>query len=776
MTLWGIRHQVLLLAVVPTLTVSILLVAYFTSSRLQDLEQSFHERGEAIAEKLAQAAEYGVFSQNANLVQNILRSSLKEHDVNSVSCYTASGVEISSVGDKTIPFTVNNLQGQKRRDSIKQEKESTLSITVPIKSYQEMDSINEDLSQIETLIGWLQIELDTTSIHLREYQVLLHTGIILLFGLSLSGLHALHMGRNVTRPILELSLAVKRIKNGDFETRVRTSNYRELKSLESGINTMAEALQNAHGELQNKINQATLNLRRSLETIEVQNLELEIARQTAENASKIKSEFLADMSHEIRTPLNALIGFIHLMKKTTLNEKQATYVRTLQNSSNTLLSIINDILDFSKIEAGKLKLEQSPMDIRDTISETFNLMTPHASEKGLMLIPLIYADVPQLILADALRIKQVLTNLISNAIKFTEQGSVVVRVMVEKAIQRQTMLRISVSDTGIGLSEQEQKELFQAFNQANIGTTRKFGGTGLGLVICKKLVEQMKGNIGLESVLNKGTTFWFTFLANHVHPAESNNNPQKQSNQLSLSNLKVMAVDDNEDNLKLIQALLEDLGVSVTCLSSGFQALDVIKSKQIFDLILMDIRMPQMDGIETTHAIRRFEEEAQLKHTPIIALTAHAFISEREALLNSGVDDYLMKPLEEPVLLTLLHKWSKQENVIENPELKVLDWELALKRANGKEDLAQELYEKLLKSLPKEKNFINNAFQQKEWDIMRDLVHRLHGACCYCGVPELKDRVQKLESALATKTLDIIHPRLDALNIAIDRLHGVEFA
>lgn len=825
MTLWGIRHQVLLLAVVPTLTVSILLVAYFTSSRLQDLEQSFHERGQAIAEKLANSAEYGVFFQNPGLVHDIALSGLKEHDVKSVSCYTSNGSEIVSVGERTIPFNPKIL-GQKpnlRVQILTQEADNSLSIVVPIKSYQEMDAMHSDLSQVETLIGWLQIELDSTAIHLREYQVLIHTGIILLFGLSISGLHALQMGRNVTRPILELSEAIQRIKDGDFSTRVQTTSYHEITNLESGINTMAEALQNAKTESLNKINQATLNLRRSLETIEVQNLELELAKQTAENASKIKSEFLADMSHEIRTPLNALIGFIHLMKKTTLNEKQSGYILTLEKSASTLLSIINDILDFSKIEAGKLKLEQSPMDIRDCVSETLNLMTPHANEKGLMLIPLIYSDVPKQILADALRIKQVLNNLVSNAIKFTENGSIVVRVMVEKALARQTTIRVSVTDTGIGLSEKEQKELFQAFNQVNIETTRKFGGTGLGLVICKKLVEQMKGSIGVESTPNKGTTFWFTFLADntqrHGQDIENNRFVGSTFNQ-SLSHLKVLAVDDNEDNLKLIQTLLEEMEIKVTSLSSGFEALAAIQAKNTYDLILMDVRMPEMDGIQTTHAIRAFEKAKALTHTPIIALTAHAFISEREALLNSGIDDYLMKPIEEPALINLLQKWTRTTNAgnatnvsnvinasnaknasnatnainktnstdtkesslsgvltgtaLPGTDLPAVDWALALKRVNGKEDLALELFEKLLKGLEQEKKDINQCFLTKDWQKMRDQVHKLHGACCYCGVPELKHCVQKLESALATQTVDIIQPRLLAFNKAVTNLLAAE--
>lgn len=819
MKTWGIRHQVLLLAVVPTLTVSILLVAYFTSTRLQDLEQTFYERGEAITRKLAQASEYGIFSRDTGLLQGVANAAIREHDVQSVTSYTEKGSEITSVGKSRFPFRLPGISSS-NTGIFREEANHTLAIIVPITSYQEIDNMHSDLSQMEKLVGWLKVEFNTTSIHLRAYQVLIHTGILLLFGLSISGLHALQMGRKVTRPILELAQAAERIKDGDLTTRVRNSTYPELKILESGINAMAEALENAHIELNNKVAQATGNLRRSLETIEVQNIELELARQTAENASKIKSVFLADMSHEIRTPLNAVAGFIRLLKKTSLNEQQKEYVETLQRSASTLLSIINDILDFSKIEAGKLKIEQRRMDIRECLDETVSLMTPHANEKGISLIPLIASDVPQDILGDPLRIKQVLSNLLSNAIKFTEQGSVVLRVQLEQEGLRQIVLKISVTDTGIGLSEAEQFALFKAFNQGNIETSRKFGGTGLGLVICKKLVEQMNGAIGLESTKGSGTMVWFTVTASKMAPITLPPLLTVDTENLAVfPSLRVLAVDDNTDNLKLIKVLLEDMKIEVTAIHSGLEALQIIKTGiKHFDIILMDIRMPEFDGIQTTHAIRKYEKQTGLKHTPIIALTAHAFITEKEALLAAGVDDYLMKPLEEPTLVALLEKWSNIQASI-NPKtessehdntqlnamavktltndlvnttesLKVIDWELGLKLAAHKPDLAQELLTKLIQGLPDEKIKINNAFQQKQWQTLSDWVHRLLGACCYCGVPQLKQATYELEKklnhhsltgrnkkekkALVNDTRKLLQPYLDNLNAAILALQEAE--
>jgi len=591
---------------------------------------------------------------------------------------------------------------------------------------------------------------------------------VCLCGLIVSVLLAYKMGRGLTHSILEIGEAVTQIREGALNTRIPVSSCPELKMLGSGINSMAEALENAHKELQHKIDQATFSLRRTLETIEVQNIELEISRKTAENANKIKSEFLADMSHEIRTPLNGVLGFINLLQKTELNQTQQDYMCTIQKSANNLLSILNDILDFSKMEAGKLRIEYSVMDIRECIDETLNLLFPHAQEKNIALIPLVYADVPKHVLGDALRIKQVVTNLVSNAIKFTEHGSVIVRVMLENESFSQTTIRIHVTDTGIGLSPEDKKVLFHAFNQTKTGAAHKLGGTGLGLVICKKLVEQMGGTIGVESELQKGSTFWFTFrveAALKVQPPLALVSPSFVSH-LDFSKLPitVLAVDDNADNLKLIRILLEEMGIRVTTADSGKDAIAAVHH-QNFHLILMDIRMPNMNGVETTQAIRNLETKYQREPTPIIALTAHALASEKKSFFENGINDCLSKPIGETELKNILQKWIHTQ-----ANAHTIDWELGIKLAGGRMELAKEFFEKLIAILPAEKQKINNDYEKRHWKALRDHVHKLHGACCYCGVPKLRHCVQKLETAVASRVLDIIKPRLDAFNLALDTL------
>ncbi|HQY23157.1 MAG TPA: ATP-binding protein, partial [Gammaproteobacteria bacterium] len=495
------------------------------------------------------------------------------------------------------------------------------------------------------------------------------------------------------------------------------------------------------------------------------------------HANKIKSEFLADMSHEIRTPLNGVVGFVNLLQKTELNPKQQEYIRTIQKSANNLLAILNDILDFSKMEAGKLRIERSIMDVRECIDEILNLLLPHAQEKNIALIPLIYSDVPAQVLGDPLRIKQIVTNLVSNAIKFTERGSVIVRVMLENESFPHTTLRVNVTDTGIGLSPEEQKVLFHAFNQTK--SAHKSGGTGLGLVISKKLVEQMGGTIGVESEPQQGSTFWFTFQVESTPQVEFTaqveptleTQPALTSSTLSSfvpsldvlePPVNVLAVDDNPENLKLIRILLEDMGIEVTTTDNGKAAIVAVRQKT-FDLILLDIRMPNMTGLEAAHIIRNVEAEYHRKPTPIIALTANALAAEKESLFKNDINDYLAKPIGEIELKNILKKWIQSET-----NVCTIDWALGKQLAGGRVELAQEFFEKLREILPLEKQRINDDYQKRNWQAFSDRIHKLHGACCYCGVPELKSCVQTLEAAAVSCFPDIIKPHLEAFNLAVD--------
>ncbi|HKY69475.1 MAG TPA: histidine kinase dimerization/phospho-acceptor domain-containing protein, partial [Gammaproteobacteria bacterium] len=467
---WGIKTRVLFLTLVPTITISLLLSAYFTSTRLQDLETALKDRGFAIALQLAPASEYGVFSGNQKTLQRIANDALSETEVRSVSMFNKDGQLLAHAGHEH-QTTTNIISISDQPNGIAMaDIGNTLLFTIPVTI---RDLIIEDFPYTETqftptphndnIIGWISIELGRTTTTIRQYQVLFACSVIVLIGLGISGIFAFRMGRDVTRPILQMASAVEKIKNGDLDTRIYTNARGELRHLEAGINTMAASLKAAHEEMQQSVEQATADLRQTLETIEIQNIELELARKDAETASQVKSEFLANMSHEIRTPLNGVIGFINLLMKTKLDPHQSDYLTTIYQSATSLLTIINDILDFSKIEAGKLRLHKEPMFLTECIEEALTLLAPNAHEKALELVPMIYSDVPDQIIGDYFRLKQIVTNLVTNAIKFTEQGNIIVRVMLEKEFSTHVIMCVSVTDSGIGLTPQEQKSLFQAF-------------------------------------------------------------------------------------------------------------------------------------------------------------------------------------------------------------------------------------------------------------------------------------------------------------------------
>jgi len=400
--------------------------------------------------------------------------------------------------------------------------------------------------------------------------------------------------------------------------------------------------------------------------------ELKIAKEDAEHSLKVKEQFLANMSHEIRTPMNGIIGMIDVLIETKLEKNQKDYVQTIKKSSETLLTILNDILDLSKIEAGKMELVCKPLDILETLENLVSLFRQKAIEKNNSLVYEIKEGTPSYVKGDQIRLLQILSNLTSNAIKFTSNGQVKIKVSSLPINEKNVKIKFEIIDSGIGISKENQEKLFSSFQQLDISTKKSFGGTGLGLVISKELSKKMGGEMGIESEENKGSNFWFTLIA-EISDQENLKKNNTEQDEIILTNYfkgvspNILLVDDNAINRKVASEILKKANCKVTTADSGKSAISIFENNPDFDLILMDIQMPEMDGIETTKILKeRFVE----KLPKVVAMTAYSMQNDKENFIEKGLDDYISKPIRANILI------KKVEQLVLNRKTQIIEKEI----------------------------------------------------------------------------------------------------
>jgi len=890
MTNYSLRARMMILILAPTVLIGLLLSTFFVVHRYNDLQRQLEDAGASIIEPLAVSSEYGMALQNRESIGQLISILHRRHSdiVRVISVYDQHNRLFVTSNIQQDPGVLKLPSGTafpKRLSVIRQDEKLILRTPILSESYSQDESAESDAKTNNNMLGYVALELDLKSVRLQQYREIFISTVMMLFCIGIALIFGWRLMRDVTSPIRNMVNTVDRIRRGQLDSRVEGFMLGELDMLKNGINSMAMSLAAYHEEMQHNVDQATSDLRETLEQMEIQNVELDLAKKRAQEAARIKSEFLANMSHELRTPLNGVIGFTRLTLKTELNPTQRDHLHTIERSANNLLAIINDVLDFSKLEAGKLILESIPFPLRNTLDEVVTLLAHSSHDKGLELTLNIKNDVPDNVIGDPLRLQQVITNLVGNAIKFTERGNI--DVLVEKRAISNTKVQIEVQirDTGIGIPERDQSRLFQAFRQADASISRRHGGTGLGLVITQKLVNEMGGDISFHSQPNRGSTFWFhinldlnpnvlsdrpvmdclqgkrlayvepntaaaqsTLDVLSTTPLEVVYSPGFSSlpvehydillmgipvtftgeltmqqerlakaasmtdylllalpchAQINAEELKhdgaaacllkpltatrllptlteycrlnyhaapivadesklpmtVMAVDDNPANLKLIGALLEDQVQHVELCESGLQAVELAKQMQ-FDLIMMDIQMPGMDGIRACELIRQLPHQQQ---TPVVAVTAHAMAGQKEKLLSAGMNDYLAKPIEEEKLHTLLLRYKPgpaagywvapaEAAEITVNENATLDWQLALRQAAGKNDLAREMLQMLVAFLPEIRNKVEEQLVGENPEDLVDAIHKLHGSCGYSGVPRLKNLCHLLEQQLRSGT------------------------
>ncbi|HEJ5179319.1 TPA: response regulator [Pseudomonas aeruginosa] len=625
---WDIRTRMLAISLGPALLLTLLLTAYFTYSRLQDLRQELTHTGQLIADQLAPAAEYGVIAGNTPVLQKLLQATLDTPHVRFI--------EVRDRNDNILVY-VEQLPGALQNAAPIDIFHSTIQRQrIALASDPLLDGASEGDGQSgEDYLGRVVVGMSNDAFSQRQQEILLKAALLAAFALILTFLVARRLAQRLSAPISTMGQAVEAIQSGDYKTSLPILDDGEIGDLARHINNLASGLDRASREQEQAISQ------------------LISAREEAEQANRAKSDFLAMMSHELRTPMNGVLGMLQLLETTEQTREQAEYMALATESTEHLLKVINDILDFSRIERGALELECIPFNLLELVQGSALVFQHSAQQRGLALELQIQAGLENIeVCGDPTRIRQILVNLLGNALKFTEEGAIHLSLEWQALDHDVLWLTCAVHDSGIGISPERLEHMFDAFQQADSSISRRYGGTGLGLAIARTLAERMGGTLQAESKEGSGSTFTLEiplpFQQSPAHRQQAAGDAAPVA-----AGQEILLVEDNPVNQTVIEAMLRSLGYRVTLVADGIQAVRSAE-RQRYDAILMDCRLPVLDGYSATREIRAQENGRQV---PIIALTANALQGDRENCLQAGMNDYLAKPFKRAELQRILQRW-----------------------------------------------------------------------------------------------------------------------
>ena len=893
----GIKYQIFLITLIPVFLIDLFFTYKYINHSVDQANVLLQSKGQIVARQIAGASEFNLFSDNGSQIQYLLEQSVGANDIVLASVYDRQGLLVAESSSAEFEQTEATDYYYYRQAIMANDIWRSEAFIPDAGGQREAD-----------VLGWVHLYLSRQQLQLTTDRIILDSVIFFVSALIMTVILTLIISRRITQPIFRLMEHLKYVETGQLGRTIDPTEPNEIGAVQKGFNRMSHALLANRRHLNQRIQQATHQLNEAITDLETKNRELGFARDEAQTANQTKSEFLANMSHEIRTPINGIKGFISLLSQSKLDSSQQRYADIILKSTGDLGNIVNEILDFSKMESGKLQIVNEEFDLHEVIEQTRDLLFINVLTKNIDLNLIIYSDTPRRVVGDKLRLKQILLNLIGNAIKFTDQGRVVIKVSLDEGSPaEQVGVVFAIEDSGIGISEQDQESLFQAFSQVESSDTRGFAGTGLGLVISQNLATLMNGDIRMESHPGRGSTFTLRLpfgiisqddvdplsrartLNALIFSADNNclmevrtlfdraglstecdlvdnakgTDPIIQSIQRNIAYVdllvfdlrhlyidldkvfdrefppnmrvivmhydqgveystrlysaefisvintsrtlaslifgetvaesssdelteelphqpkKVLLVDDNQINLKLASELIQIWGHAVTGVEHGSEALKIY-SKQQFDLIILDIQMPDIDGVSLLHMMREHKPDDK---APIVALTANVLNGESERMIELGFDYFLSKPIDEKKFKSLLGGDLKRQpgELLGTGQQEAeadcsVDYARSLALSADNESLLKQIFEILQRDIPDQQQQLENALLQLDRDRLAAIAHKLHGVTCYASLPRLKRKIIGFQQRLANndtdpldKSVQKLKQELNAVKREVDR-------